>query len=265
MGESLVERADLRHLPRHPRRGVREGLLRSRQSRRLVDRLVDRPGMTSLHHLDGRRTVHERPDFFDRTGRCPSARSSSRRISPATHATSRVPRAERVRDGVARAELGDEAPPREGDTRSWPEGRACRLSAFDTPKTSERIRPADRVRKFASGAPRARRHVASPTVSWRKRVVAEQLLHPGPLHGCRPVERGELDQAMRGGGAGSTEVTGGTSRARRRACGHREQRGEDRVHRSVVASKRRASSSDRPPGDEARAHSCCCESAADRH
>ncbi|MFO0737740.1 MAG: hypothetical protein U0270_17740 [Labilithrix sp.] len=46
----------------------------------LVDRLVDRPGMTSLHHLDVRRTVHDRPDFFfDPDGASPSASPTTRR------------------------------------------------------------------------------------------------------------------------------------------------------------------------------------------
>jgi REP element-mobilizing transposase RayT len=83
----------------------------------LVDRLVDWPGHSSLHHLDGRRTTHKRPvRFFRADGPMPesvelfavqppssraveSAEQWARRVRNAVDDAERTRREERLRDG----------------------------------------------------------------------------------------------------------------------------------------------------------------------
>ncbi|MFO0742197.1 MAG: hypothetical protein U0270_40365, partial [Labilithrix sp.] len=95
--------------------------------------------MTSLHHLDGRRTVHERPDFFfDPDGAMPE-RAELVAAQPPCSARdeSRAAWAERVRDGVARAELDARRLRLEKGIRVLGRKAVLAASAFDTPKTSE--------------------------------------------------------------------------------------------------------------------------------
>jgi hypothetical protein len=72
----------------------------------LVDRLVDWPGCTSLHHLDGRRTTHRRPiKFFRADGPMPESVELFTVQPPCSQATESAEQwATRVRNAVEEAE-----------------------------------------------------------------------------------------------------------------------------------------------------------------
>lgn len=112
----------------------------------LVDRVVDWPGETSLHHLDGRRTVHERPDFFfDPDGAMPESALVAAQPPCSAREESRAVCAARVREGVARAELEARALRLEMRIRVLGRKAVLAASAFDSPKTLEprrNLRPA---------------------------------------------------------------------------------------------------------------------------
>ncbi|MFO0741160.1 MAG: hypothetical protein U0270_34995 [Labilithrix sp.] len=115
----------------------------------LIDRLVDWPGSSSIHHLDGRRTRHERPAmFFDPKGAMPgSVELAASPPPPSCRAPgeSAAAWADRVRDAVARAErVARDQRLREG-RRVLGRKAVLAVSAFDMPATSEprrTLRPA---------------------------------------------------------------------------------------------------------------------------
>src|SRR5262249_38160492 len=124
----------------------------------LVERLVDWPGCTSLHHLDGRRTAHARPkEFFRADGPMPES-VELRLIQPPWSARreSADEWGARVRAAVAKAEADARAERMAAGRRVLGRKAVLRASAFDVPNTSEprrNLRPAvackDKARRIA--------------------------------------------------------------------------------------------------------------------
>ena len=131
----------------------------------LVDRLVDWPGSTSTHHLDGRRTVHERPEiFFHPDGPMPESVELAASQPPCSAAReSAAEWAARVRAQVARVELAARELRLRDGRRVLGRKAVLTASAFDTPKTSEprrNLRPAVACRDKATRIEALRQLVA---------------------------------------------------------------------------------------------------------
>jgi REP element-mobilizing transposase RayT len=116
----------------------------------LVDRVLHWPGSSSLHHLDGRTTRHERPrSFFRENGRMPAAVDLRTIVPPGsgsgTADASAGAWATRVREALAAKEAELEAHRRRKGIRVRGRKAVLNVSAFASPSTSEprrNLRPA---------------------------------------------------------------------------------------------------------------------------
>lgn len=114
----------------------------------LVDRLADWPGVSSLHHLDGAATTHERPrSYFRAVGGTMPKEAELRMVLPPIVASRETLEtwAANVRTGVAaREELARSERQRTG-TRVVGRKALLRASEHDSPSTAEtrsKLRPA---------------------------------------------------------------------------------------------------------------------------